>query len=199
MRSWNNLADPWQQGKSPVTPAPARRDRPDGTGVEIRVLGIDPGTVVTGWGIVGFKNRKIYPIAHGSIRTRAQDSLPDRLGLIFRSLTQIIQEHHPTIAAVEEVFVSRNVQSALKLGHARGVAIAAISQGSLPIFEYSALHVKKSVVGYGRAEKGQVQEMIKRLLCLPEVAPEDASDALATALCHIHHIPALALAGGKGR
>ncbi|MBF0383231.1 MAG: crossover junction endodeoxyribonuclease RuvC [Magnetococcales bacterium] len=155
----------------------------------MRVLGIDPGTVVTGWGVVEFRDRKFYHIANGCVRTQSKTPLPERLGSIFRSITKIITEYQPTMASVEEVFVSRNVQSALKLGHARGVAIAAISQGGLVVHEYSALQVKKSVVGYGRAEKTQVQEMVKTLLNLPKVAPEDASDALAVAMCHINNAP----------
>jgi crossover junction endodeoxyribonuclease RuvC len=165
----------------------------------MRVLGIDPGTVVTGWGIVEFRDRKFYHIANGCVRTQAKTPLPERLGNIFKSLSNIIAEYQPTIASVEEVFVSRNVQSALKLGHARGVAIAAISQGGLPVHEYTALQVKKSVVGYGRAEKFQVQEMVKILLSLPKTAPEDASDALAVAMCHINNIPRLNTIKGAKR
>jgi crossover junction endodeoxyribonuclease RuvC len=165
----------------------------------MRVLGIDPGTVITGWGIVEFRDRKFYHIANGSVRTNSKTALPERLGTIFASLAEVILEHQPTIAAVEEVFVSRNVQSALKLGHARGVAIAAISQAKIPVHEYTALQVKKSVVGYGRAEKNQVQEMVKMLLSLPKTAQEDASDALAVAMCHINHAPMINLAGGVKR
>ncbi|MBF0453857.1 MAG: crossover junction endodeoxyribonuclease RuvC [Magnetococcales bacterium] len=160
----------------------------------MRVLGIDPGTVVTGWGIVTFNDRQFYHIANGCIRTKSQSPLPERLGSIFAALSHIIQEHRPNQASVEEVFISRNVQSALKLGHARGVAIAAINQAGLPVHEYSALQVKKSVVGYGRAEKGQVQEMVRLLLSLPKIAPEDASDALAAAMCHINHASPMTLA-----
>ena len=165
----------------------------------MRVLGIDPGTVITGWGIVEFRDRKFHHIANGTVRTKAKTPLPDRLGTIFKTLAGIISEYQPTMASVEEVFVSRNVQSALKLGHARGVAIAAISQAQLPVYEYTALQVKKSVVGYGRAEKNQVQEMVKILLSLSEVAPEDASDALACAMCHINHTPLLNITMGGGR
>ncbi len=165
----------------------------------MRVLGIDPGTVVTGWGIVEFRDRKFYHIANGCVRTKATNPLPERLGIIFKTLSQMLAEYQPTCAAVEEVFVSRNVQSALKLGHARGVAIAAISQMEIPVHEYTALQVKKSVVGYGRAEKHQVQEMVKMLLSLPKAAPEDASDALAAAICHINHAPLLNISKGTGR
>ncbi|MBF0446770.1 MAG: crossover junction endodeoxyribonuclease RuvC [Magnetococcales bacterium] len=165
----------------------------------MRVIGIDPGTVVTGWGIVEFRDRQFVHIANGCVRTKAQTSLPDRLGTIFKTLSQVILDYQPTTASVEEVFVSRNVQSALKLGHARGVAIAALSQAGIPVHEYSALQVKKSIVGYGRAEKNQVQAMVKMLLSLSKTAPEDASDALAAALCHINHAPRLQLIKGTER
>lgn len=165
----------------------------------MRVLGIDPGTVTTGWGVVEFRDRKFYHIANGCVRTKAKASLPDRLGTIFSSISKVILEFEPTMVSIEEVFVSRNVQSALKLGHARGVAIAAASQAGLPVNEYTALQVKKSVVGYGRAEKSQVQEMVKILLSLPKIAPEDASDALAAAMCHINHIPQMNISRGVGR
>ncbi len=167
----------------------------------MRVLGIDPGTTATGWGIVETAGSEIHHVANGCIRTRADAPLPQRLGEIFQALTRVIATHHPDSASVEEIFVSRNVQSALKLGHARGSAIAAIHNQGLPVHEYTALQVKKSVVGYGRAEKQQVQAMVRMLLALPKAAPRDASDALAAALCHIHQRPTterLARAGGIG-
>lgn len=155
----------------------------------LRVLGIDPGSTVTGWGIVETKGTTLHHITHGCIRTQAQESLPQRLGKIFTELTRIIKEHQPHVAAVEEIFISINVQSALKLGHARGVAIAAANNQGLPIHEYSALQVKKSVVGYGHAEKQQMQEMTRILLCMAKKAPQDAADALGVAICHINHMP----------
>lgn len=153
----------------------------------MRVLGIDPGTTTTGWGIIESSGNQSRHIANGCIRTKPGEPLAQRLGAIFRELTRIISQHQPQIAAVEEIFVSRNVQSALKLGHARGVAIAAAHNQGLAIHEYTALQVKKSVVGYGRAEKHQVQEMMRMLLNMPAIPPQDAADALAAALCHIHH------------
>ncbi|MBF0624120.1 MAG: crossover junction endodeoxyribonuclease RuvC [Magnetococcales bacterium] len=161
----------------------------------MRTLGIDPGTSATGWGIVEGEGNRVIHVAHGTIRTRADDPLPRRLLGIFEGLNQVIAEHHPTVAAVEDIFVSRNVQSALKLGHARGAAIIAAGLNGLPVFEYAALVVKKSVVGYGRAEKPQVQAMVRMLLAMGDAAPRDAADALAVALCHIHH----AQTPGRGR
>ena len=161
-----------------------------------RVIGIDPGSTVTGWGIVESKGVTLHHVANGCIRTLAQESMPQRLGTIFSELTRIIAEHHPHEAAVEEIFVSINVQSALKLGHARGVAIAAANNQGLPIHEYTALQVKKSVVGYGRAEKQQMQEMIRILLCMAKKAPQDAADALGVAICHLNHLPRHVLQSG---
>lgn len=155
----------------------------------MRVLGVDPGSTVTGWGIVDSQRGGLHHVVHGCIRTQPKTSLPQRLGEIFAALRGVILEYQPQAAAVEDVFVSVNVQSALKLGHARGVAIAAASHQGLSIHEYSALQVKKSVVGYGRAEKQQMQEMIRVLLCMPKKAPQDAADALAVAICHINHLP----------
>ncbi|MGN7613085.1 crossover junction endodeoxyribonuclease RuvC [Magnetococcales bacterium HHB-1] len=151
----------------------------------MRVLGIDPGSNVTGWGIMDEVGRGVRHVAHGCVRLPPKTPLPERLTTIHQKLSGIIAQYQPAAASVEEVFVSRNVQSALKLGHARGVAVAAIGAQGIPIFEYTALKVKKAVVGYGRAEKQQVQEMIKLLLDLPKVPPQDAADALANALCHI--------------
>lgn len=163
----------------------------------MRVLGIDPGVGVTGWGIVESAGSGYRAVAHGCIRTNSGTALSVRLGGIFSALSQVIASHQPQIAVVEEVFVSVNPTSALKLGHARGVAIAAAHQGGLDVFEYTALQVKKAVVGFGRAEKHQVQEMVRMLLSMPRQAPVDASDALAAALCHLNQAPVLRLAGSR--
>lgn len=152
----------------------------------MRVIGIDPGTTVTGWGVVEFTGTTLRHVAHGCIRTTSQAALPQRLGTIFSEITHVIATHRPDEAAVEEIFVSVNVQSALKLGHARGVAIAAASHRALPLHEYNALAVKKAVVGYGRAEKRQMQEMVRILLGMEKNPPQDAADALGVAVCHIH-------------
>lgn len=162
----------------------------------MRVIGIDPGTTTTGWGVVESNGNTLRHVANGCIRTQPGESLPDRLGMIFSELTRIIDEHKPQQAVVEEIFVSRNVQSALKLGHARGVAIAAANHQGLPIHEYTALQVKKSVVGYGRAEKQQMQEMVRILLCMTKSAPQDAADALGVAICHLNHLPSRLLRPG---
>ncbi|MBF0187844.1 MAG: crossover junction endodeoxyribonuclease RuvC [Magnetococcales bacterium] len=149
-----------------------------------RILGIDPGSLVMGWGVIQQDATTVRHIAHGTIRTTADMPLPHRLDQIARALQRIVKLHQPDMAAVEDVFVSRNVKSALKLGHARGAAITVLAGQTLPIHEYTAVTVKKSVVGYGRADKHQVQHMVKTLLELEKTPPQDAADALAVALCH---------------
>lgn len=153
----------------------------------MRVLGIDPGTTATGWGVVEEAGENLRHVAHGTIRSATDAPMPERLAEIFRALDEVIQRHQPGEVTVEEVFMAKNAQSALKLGQARGVAIAAASRHGLPVHEYTAVEVKKAVVGFGKAEKGQVQEMVKILLTLGKNAPQDASDALAGAICHLHH------------
>ncbi|MBF0273428.1 MAG: crossover junction endodeoxyribonuclease RuvC [Magnetococcales bacterium] len=157
-----------------------------------RVLGIDPGTTVTGWGVVESKGSGFGHVAHGCIRTSPDTPLPQRLGQIFTGLTAAIHAHRPEVVTVEEIFVSMNVQSALKLGQARGSAIVAANAQGLEVFEYTALQIKQAVVGYGRAEKSQVQAMVKMLLSLPAAPPQDAADALAGALCHLQCASGLA-------
>jgi len=152
----------------------------------MRILGIDPGTRITGYGLVEKLGNRLLHIDNGVIRPRADDDLATRLKEIYDGLGRIIREYAPEAVAVEEIFVARNVRSALKLGHARGTALLAGVAHDLPVFEYTALQVKKAVVGYGRADKTQVQSMVKALLGLPEIAQEDASDALAAAICHAH-------------
>ncbi|MBF0422144.1 MAG: crossover junction endodeoxyribonuclease RuvC [Magnetococcales bacterium] len=163
----------------------------------MRVLGIDPGIGVTGWGVVESVGQKYSAIAHGCIRTNPQASLRIRLGEIYTGIGTVITEHQPQLAVIEEIFVAQNPTSALKLGHARGAAIAAVCQGGLEMIEYTALQVKKAVVGYGRAEKHQVQDMVKILLSMPKPAAADAADALAAAVCHLNQAPLSRLAGLK--
>lgn len=158
----------------------------------MRVFGIDCGTEWTGYGVVAVeetvRERRLIPICAGAIRLSKKDTLSTRLALVHRELHALLAEHRPDAVAVEAVFHSVNAQSALKLGHVRGVALLAAAGHALPVFEYAPLKIKSSVVGYGLAKKEQVQYMVARLLCL-EVAPEpaDAADALAIAICHIHH------------
>ncbi|MHB1672729.1 MAG: crossover junction endodeoxyribonuclease RuvC [Acidobacteriaceae bacterium] len=155
----------------------------------MRVLGIDCGTEWTGYGIVETDRAgELRSVLHGAIHLSRRDSLPHRLTIVFSRLLELIAEHQPEVVAVEEVFHAVNSQTALKLGQVRGVALLAAATCNVAIAEYSPLSVKSSVCGYGRADKEQVQFMVTRLLRLaasPE--PTDASDALAVAICHIHH------------
>lgn len=152
----------------------------------MRILGIDPGTRCTGYGILQQQGNRLLHIDNGVIQTRSSQPLAERLHIIHRELSRVIRCYAPQAVAVEQIFLAKNALSALKLGHARGVAILACTMAELPVFEYSALQVKSAVVGYGKADKGQVQHMVRILMALPEIAQEDASDALAVAICHAH-------------
>lgn len=153
----------------------------------MRVLGIDPGTLTSGYGIVAEEDHKLFHVASGGISPSAKQPFPKRLKKIYEELEKIIEKYRPHAVVVEDLFVSKNMKSALKLGHARGVAILAAMNAGLPVFEYAPLEVKQAVVGNGKAEKKQVQLMVKMLLELPKAPhPADAADALAAAICHIH-------------
>lgn len=159
----------------------------------MRVLGIDCGTERTGYGIIDSDGSAHKMVAAGCIRSSARDPLDRRLLNIAVSLRGVISEFRPESAAVEEVFFAVNARSALKLSHVRGVALLTAAEASVEVAEYSALEVKMSVVGYGRAEKSQVQQMVASLLGLAQpLASEDASDALAIAICHATQAPFLA-------
>ncbi len=151
------------------------------------VLGIDPGTAITGYGLVWGEGDDLRLVDYGAITTSSDESLPQRLQEIYHQLTTIIQERQPSSAAVEKLFFSRNVRTALSVGQARGVALLAIANAGITVHEYTPLEVKQAVVGYGRATKEQVQEMVKMLLGLDSVPqPDDAADAIAIAICHLH-------------
>lgn len=150
------------------------------------MLGIDPGSRITGYGFVEQQGSRLLHIDNGAIFTDKAVDFPDRLRIIFEGLSRVIAEYRPDAVAIEDVYVSENVRAALKLGQARGAAIAAAVYAGLPVAEYTASQVKQAVVGQGRAGKEQVQKMIKALLGLPETAQADASDALAVAVCHIN-------------
>ncbi len=148
------------------------------------ILGVDPGSLKTGFGIVDALSGKTQYVASGVIRLNSYDSLPERLKVIFNALSNIIEEYQPYEMAIEQVFMAKNAGSALKLGQARGAAIVAAGFFDLPVAEYEARKVKQSVVGTGAADKLQVQHMVKYLLKLSASPQEDAADALAVALCH---------------
>lgn len=150
------------------------------------ILGIDPGSRITGYGVIKTEQSRYHYLASGCVRTTAAGSLADRLREIFAGISEIVQRYRPDTAAIEQVFVQHNIASALKLGQARGAAITAIASGFIEVAEYSPRQIKQAVVGYGAADKEQVQHMIQRLLNLSAMPPADAADALAVALCHAH-------------
>lgn len=152
----------------------------------IRILGIDPGSRITGYGIVDQDGQRIEYVASGCIRTQG-GAIADRLGVILDGVGRVIAEYRPGELAIEQVFMSKNADSALKLGQARGAAICAAVSAGLPVDEYAAREIKQAIVGRGGASKEQVQHMIRVLLALPQAPPSDAADALGVAVCHGHH------------
>lgn len=151
------------------------------------VLGVDPGTAITGFGLVREEGEVLTLVECGVLTTAPGQGLAPRLQSIYQGLGQVIGRHHPDAAAVEELFFSRNARTALAVGHARGVALLALADAGLPIYEYKPAQVKQAIAGYGGADKGQVQEMVRLLLGLDAVPqPDDAADAVAVAVCHIH-------------
>lgn len=165
-------------------PSPAQSR--DAAPLARRVLGIDPGSAVTGWGIVEAAGTSLIHLAHGTVVTAGIHGQAARLERIYRGLEEVIDSYNPDGVCVERVFFARNPQSALKLGQARGVAILAAAKRSLAVHEYAAVEIKAAVVGYGHATKQQVQMMIASLLRLSGKLPADAADALAAAICHLH-------------
>lgn len=152
----------------------------------MKILGIDPGFHVTGYGLIEKVKGKPVHILHGEIKLPKNEILSDCLLRIHRKLIEIIQENQPQALAVEDIFYGKNIKSLIKQAQVRGVTILAGSEAGVPVFEYSPLEVKSAVVGYGRAEKLQVQKMVQAILSLPEMPPADASDALAVAICHMN-------------
>lgn len=159
----------------------------------MRILGIDPGSRITGYGVITARGHELGFIACGTIRTGGDGDFSRRLLTIFRDLCEVIETHQPEVAAVEDIFISSNPRSALKLGHARGAAVVAAQHSGLVIVDYTPRRVKQCVAGYGQAEKSQVQSMVRTLLALDSTPSQDAADALAVAICHAHHVV------GKGR
>jgi crossover junction endodeoxyribonuclease RuvC len=157
----------------------------------VRVFGIDPGSIRTGYGCVETDGRRHRLVLCGAVRADTAGEFAERLATIYRELSSVIRRCQPEYVAIENLFHATNVRSALKLGHARGVAMLAAMEAGVPVVEYTPAEIKRAVVGYGRADKPQVQQMIKLLLGL-ERAPEphDAADALAVAICHVHNAPA---------
>jgi len=160
---------------------------PTVSGPAIAVLGVDPGIAITGYVVVRQHQDVLAPVAYGVITTPAGWPLPRRLQHLYSELTALIKTYHPAEASVEELFFARNARTALAVGHARGVILLALADAGLPTFEYTPLQVKQAITGYGRASKEQMQEMVRLLLQLETIPqPDDAADALATAICHAH-------------
>jgi len=159
----------------------------------MRIIGIDPGSRVTGYGIIACRGPEIGFVTCGTIRMHRETDFSHRLFMIFDGLSGVMDRHQPDVAAVEDLFVAHNVRSALKLGQARGAAVVAACRQGMPVFDYTPRKVKESVAGYGHADKSQVQEMVRVLLELSALPSSDAADALAVALCHAHHMTCAAL------
>jgi len=154
----------------------------------VRVLGIDPGSDTTGWGIVEGDGRRYRLVEFGVIKTSSSDKFPHRLLQISNGIEELIERHNPDACAVEDGFLKTNVKVTLKLGQVRGITLLAAARAAIEVHEYSPRLVKQTVVGYGNAEKHQVQEMVRVLLSLKSLPqPHDAADALAVAICHFHH------------
>lgn len=155
----------------------------------MKILGIDPGTQVAGYGLIEKTGSKIRAIEYGSIKTKRNQDFPQRLKTIYLKIMDIISNHQPDQIAIEEVFYGKNIKAAIKIGEGRGIVFLCAATANIPITEYAATVIKKAIVGNGGAHKSQVQEMVKIILGLTEnPEPEDASDALAIAICHSHNI-----------
>jgi len=153
----------------------------------MRILGIDPGYAILGYGVIDMKGNRFSVCGYGAVTTDASMEMPDRLKHLYTQIMEIIQEYEPEVVSIEELFFNNNAKTALLVGQARGVAILACANSGLEIREYTPLQIKQGIVGYGRAEKKQVQAMVKTILHLDEVPkPDDTADALAAAICHGH-------------
>ena len=162
----------------------------------MRVLGVDPGYAILGWGVVEYSLSRHRLVACGAVETNNEISMPERLKMLYAGLCDVIAEYDPDVASVEELFFNSNAKTAIKVGEARGAAILACANTGLPVYEYTPLQIKQALTGYGRADKKQIQEMVKRILGLDEAPkPDDAADAVATAICHANASDYLARVG----
>ncbi|MBT4880418.1 MAG: crossover junction endodeoxyribonuclease RuvC [Alphaproteobacteria bacterium] len=152
----------------------------------MRILGLDPGLRITGWGIIQCDGNRLRPVSHGTVSPPPTLSMAERLSFLHEGLTKVIHDYDPDEAAVEETFVNKNPVSTLKLGQARGVVLLVPAQANLPVAEYAPNQIKKAVVGSGHASKEQISQMIKHILPLDEKVRYDAADAFAVAICHYH-------------
>lgn len=166
----------------------------------MRILGIDPGFAIVGYGIIEYSGGTYKTIDYGKITTPAHTTLSSRLKSIYDGMTQLIEVYKPDVLAVEELFFNTNVTTAIAVGHARGVILLSAANKNIPIYEYTPLQIKQSVAGYGRADKNQVQQMVKMFLKLKEVPkPDDTADALAVAICHANSSSLSNILGMEGK
>jgi crossover junction endodeoxyribonuclease RuvC len=171
---------------------------PEVEGRKLRILGVDPGIAITGWAVLDSQPGKVKPVAYACVYTPAHTPVETRLAKLFDEITAIIAEYLPDCMVIEQLFFNQNVTTAITVGEARGVLLLAAARAGLEVAEYTPLQVKQAVVGYGRAEKRQVQEMVRMILGLESIPkPDDAADALAIAICHGHS--ARNLLRGEGR
>ena len=153
----------------------------------MRILGIDPGYAIMGYGVIDMKGNRFSVCNYGAVTTLAGMEMPDRLKCLYSGLMEVIEEHRPDVVSIEELFFNKNTKTAIMVAQARGVIILACANSGVEIYEYTPLQIKQALVGYGRAEKTQVQQMVKTLLNLEEIPkPDDVADALAAAVCHGH-------------
>ena len=151
----------------------------------LTILGIDPGYAILGWGVIEYRASRHRLIGYGAVRTEKGEPMPERLKRIYDGLAGIIAEYAPDVCSVEELFFNSNQKTAIGVGEARGVAVVACANAGLPVYEYTPLQIKQALTGYGRAEKQQMQEMVRMVLGLEEAPrPDDAADAVAAAICH---------------
>ena len=153
----------------------------------MRILGIDPGVAIVGYGVIEYNRNEFKVVDFGKLTTPANTPFPKRLKMIYDGMTQLLNQFKPDVVAMEELFFNTNVTTAIAVGHARGVLVLATENMCVPLSEYTPLQIKQAVTGYGRADKNQVQQMVKMFLSLTEVPkPDDTADALAVAICHAH-------------
>ncbi len=158
----------------------------------MRVLGIDPGYAIVGWGVLEYDQNRFTPLAFGAVTTPAKTEFTYRLSKIYTDVTEIMQQHRPQALSIEKLFFNTNATTAIDVAQARGVILLAARQNNIPVFEYTPLQVKQAVTGYGKADKKQVMELTRRLLNLQKVPrPDDTADALAMAICHCHSASSL--------
>lgn len=162
------------------------------------IMGIDPGFAITGFGVVKYEGNRFSVLDYGAVTTEASMKLSQRLLILNNRLEELIERYRPDAISIEELFFNKNIKTALTVGHGRGVAVLAAAKSGVDIFEYTPLQVKQSVVGYGRAEKAQIQQMVKAILNLPAIPkPDDVADALAVAICHANSHRMGAVLGNK--